>query len=38
MRLYRPPPLLGQHNAGVFCGALGYAPQGLVILRRSGVI
>jgi len=37
-RLIRPAPTLGQHNADILCGELGY-PQGeLVRLRRAGII
>lgn len=31
-------PLLGEHNAEVYCGMLGYTKSDLVQLRQSGVI
>ena len=34
----RPAPLLGQHNAEVFCQDLGYTNEDLVNLRGVGVI
>jgi CoA:oxalate CoA-transferase len=33
-----PAPLLGQHNAAVYCDTLGYSKQDLVKLREQGVI
>lgn len=34
----RPAPLLGQHNADVYCGELGYSAEDLVAFRVLGVI
>ena len=34
----RPAPLLGQHNADVFCNELGYTKEDLVNLRELGII
>jgi formyl-CoA transferase len=34
----RRAPLLGEHNAAVLCGRLGYAPEDLVLLRDRGII
>ena len=31
-------PLLGEHNAGVYCRLLGYTPQELAELTRAGAI
>ncbi len=37
-QLRRPAPLLGQHNEEVFCGMLGYTPEGLSRLRGQDAI
>ena len=34
----RPAPLLGQHNAEVFCDELGYTKEELVKLYQTGII
>jgi crotonobetainyl-CoA:carnitine CoA-transferase CaiB-like acyl-CoA transferase len=34
----RPAPLLGEHNAEVYCGRLGYSPEELVMLRAEGLV
>ena len=34
----RPAPTLGQDNSEVFCGELGYTPEEVVQLYRSGII
>ena len=34
----QPAPLLGQHNADIFCKGLGYSDQDLVSLRQQMVI
>jgi len=36
--IYRPAPLLGEHNKEVFMGDLGMNNDGLVALRAEGVI
>ncbi|MSQ26119.1 MAG: CoA transferase [Dehalococcoidia bacterium] len=36
--LRRPAPLLGEHNAQVYCGRLGMSKEDLVALRGAGVI
>ncbi len=36
--VWRPVPLLGQHNAEVYCDELGYSRGDLVQLRYAGVI
>ena len=37
-RFYRRAPLLGEHNAQVYCKELGYSGDDLASLRASGVI
>jgi CoA:oxalate CoA-transferase len=37
-KLERPAPLLGEHNAKVYCQMLGYSRKDLVKLRQAGVI
>lgn len=36
--VWRPAPLLGQHNVEVYCDELGYSRDDLVQLRYAGVI
>ncbi|MCS5668825.1 MAG: CoA transferase [Dehalococcoidia bacterium] len=36
--LPRPAPLLGQHNADIYCGRLGYSKEELVKLYQVGII
>jgi len=36
-RLYRRPPLIGEHNHEVLSGELGIAPEELAVLRAEGV-
>jgi len=33
-----PAPLLGEHNAEVYCGRLGYSKEDLVLFRRGNII
>ena len=35
---WRPAPLLGQHNAEVYCNELGYSRGDLIQLRYAGVV
>jgi crotonobetainyl-CoA:carnitine CoA-transferase CaiB-like acyl-CoA transferase len=37
-RVRYPAPLLGEHNAPVYCQELGYAQSDLLALRHAGVI
>ena len=34
----RPAPTLGQHNSEIYCGELGYAPEEVAQLYRTGII
>jgi crotonobetainyl-CoA:carnitine CoA-transferase CaiB-like acyl-CoA transferase len=34
----RPAPMLGQHNAEIYCDDLGYTPEDMVNLREQGTI
>ena len=34
----QPAPLLGQHNADIFCQELGYSSQDLISLRQHSII
>ena len=34
----RPAPTLGQHNADIYCGELGYTKEELVKLYQTGII
>ncbi len=36
--IYRPAPLIGQHNDEVYGQELGYAPEELVSLKEAGVV
>jgi crotonobetainyl-CoA:carnitine CoA-transferase CaiB-like acyl-CoA transferase len=37
-RIRRPAPLLGEHNARIYCRELGYPRHDLPVLHRAGVI
>ncbi len=37
-QIYRPAPMLGQHNEEVYCGQLGYSREELVELKSRGII
>jgi len=34
----QPPPSLGEHNAAVYCGILGYSAAEIEEMRLGGVI
>ena len=34
----RPAPALGQHNSEAYCGELGYTPEEVALLYRTGII
>jgi len=34
----RPAPLLGQHNADIYCDVMGYSKEELVKLYQTGII
>ena len=36
--LPRPAPTLGQHNSEIYCGELGYTPEEVTQLYRTGII
>jgi crotonobetainyl-CoA:carnitine CoA-transferase CaiB-like acyl-CoA transferase len=36
--VYRPAPLLGQHNQEIFRSEMGYTTEDLVVLRQMGVV
>ena len=36
--LPRPAPTLGQHNSEIYCGELGYTPEEVAQLYRTGII
>jgi len=38
LRLSRRAPLIGEHNAEIYCGELGLSREELVILKQAGVI
>jgi len=37
-RISRRAPLIGEHNAEIFCGELGVSTAELAVLAESGVI
>jgi crotonobetainyl-CoA:carnitine CoA-transferase CaiB-like acyl-CoA transferase len=37
-KIFRPAPLLGEHNENIFCQMLGYSRQELVRMRQCDVI
>lgn len=37
-RIYRPAPLLGEHNEEILCGELGYTKPQLGAMREAGII
>jgi crotonobetainyl-CoA:carnitine CoA-transferase CaiB-like acyl-CoA transferase len=37
-RISRRAPLIGEHNAEIFCGELGLSKAELVVLAESGVV
>ena len=37
-QVFRPPPLLGEHNEEILCELLKYSPEEVKILREQSVI
>jgi benzylsuccinate CoA-transferase BbsE subunit len=37
-RIWRRPPLIGEHNIEVYCGGLGLSMEEIIVLKEAGIV